>query len=106
MRAERRVRYERSREEDWIAREQRLLSGADCKWTQRAKSPDWHCRMNGRLCRHSPTKDNMWNLHRATNVDGPNGSLTPSGDLVIESRAALRLSHSVFFPATTLQIRA
>jgi hypothetical protein len=23
----------------------------------------------------APAKDNMWNLHRATAVDGPNGSL-------------------------------
>lgn len=75
LRVEQRERYERWREEDRIAREQRLLSGADCKWTQLAKSSVWHCRMNGRLYRLSPTKDKMWNLHRADTVDGPNGSL-------------------------------
>lgn len=31
--------------------------------------------MNGRLYRLSPTKDKMWNLYRASRVDGPNGSL-------------------------------
>lgn len=44
LRVEQKERYERWREEDRIAREQRLLSGADCKWTQLAKSPIWHCK--------------------------------------------------------------
>jgi hypothetical protein len=74
LRTEQRQKYEQWREKDRVAREQRLLSGADCKWTQLAKSPDWHCRMNGRLYRLSPTKDKMWNLYRASSVDGPNGS--------------------------------
>jgi hypothetical protein len=37
--AERQERDQRRREEERIAREQRLLSGADCKWTQLQKSP-------------------------------------------------------------------
>ncbi len=64
LRAEQRERYEQSREEDRIAREQRLLSGADCGWTQLKKSPHWYCRVNGRTYRASPTKDKRWNLHR------------------------------------------
>lgn len=75
LRAEQKERYEQSRDKERIAREQRLLSGADCKWTQLAKSPDWHCRTNGRLYRLSPTKDKIWNLYRANAVDSPNGSL-------------------------------
>jgi len=63
------------REQDRIAREQRLLAGDDCKWTQLMKSPDWHCRLNGRLYRLLPTKGKMWNLCRVNIVDGPNGSL-------------------------------
>lgn len=63
LRVEQREQYG-SREQDRIAREQRLLSGADCKWTKLAKSPDWHCRMNGWLYRLSPTTDKMWNLYR------------------------------------------
>jgi hypothetical protein len=74
LRIEQKERYEQSRETERIAREQRLLSGADCKWTQLAKSPDWHCRTNGRLYRLSLTKDKM-NLYRADSVDSPNGSL-------------------------------
>ena len=58
-----------------MAREQRLLSGADCRWTQLAQSTDWHCRTNGRLYRLSPTKDKVWSLYRARSVDGPNGFL-------------------------------
>jgi hypothetical protein len=75
LRVEQQKEYEQWREKDRMAREQRLLSGADCKWTQLAKSPDWHCRTNGRLYRLSPTKDKMWNLYRANSVDGPSGSL-------------------------------
>jgi hypothetical protein len=75
LRIEQKERYEQSRDKERIAREQRLLSGADCKWTQLAKSADWHCRTNGRLYRLFPTKDKMWNLYRANSVDSPNGSL-------------------------------
>jgi hypothetical protein len=53
---EQKERYEQSREKERIAREQRLLSGADCKWTQLGKSSDWHCRMSGRLYRLSPRR--------------------------------------------------
>lgn len=74
LRHEQRAQYERSRDKERIAREQRLLSGADCNWTQLAKSLDWHCRMNNRLYRLSPTKDKMWSLHRVHSIEGPAGS--------------------------------
>ncbi len=64
IRAEQRERYERSRDEDRAAREQRLLSGADCGWTQLRKSSHWYCRVNGRTYRASPTKDKKWNVYR------------------------------------------
>ncbi|BCG73361.1 hypothetical protein MesoLj113a_45190 [Mesorhizobium sp. 113-1-2] len=51
-----------------MAREQRLLSGADCKWTALQKSSHWYCRANGRTYRLSPTKDKMWNLYRVDSV--------------------------------------
>ena len=75
LRVAQKEQYDQSRERDRLAREHRLLSGADCKWTQLAKSPDWHCRTNGRLYRLSPTKEKMWNLYRANTVDSPNGSV-------------------------------
>lgn len=68
IRVEQQKRYERWHEEDRIAREQRLLSGADCKWTQRQKSPNWYCRVNGRTYRLSPTKDKKWNLDRVNSA--------------------------------------
>jgi len=68
LRIEREQRYQHFREEDRIAREQRLLSGADCRWTQLQKSPNWYCRANGRTYRLSPTKDKMWTLHRVTSL--------------------------------------
>jgi hypothetical protein len=63
LRRERQGRYERFREEERISREERLLSGADCKWTQLQNSSHWYCRMNGRTYRLSPTKDKAWNLY-------------------------------------------
>lgn len=65
---EQQERYQRWREKDRIAREQRLLSGADCKWTQLRRSPNWYCRSNGRTYRLSPTKDKMWQLHRVNST--------------------------------------
>jgi hypothetical protein len=44
--------------------EQRLLSGADCRWTQPRKSKDWYCRVNGRLYRLSPLPDKRLRLCR------------------------------------------
>lgn len=61
-------RYRKRREEERVAREQRLLSGADCKWTQVQNSPDWFYRLNGRTYRLSPTKDKKWDLHRVNSV--------------------------------------
>ena len=63
-------------EDDRIAREQRLLSGADCNWTQLEKSRYWYCRANGRTYRLSPTEDKMWNLYRVDSIsDDENGAL-------------------------------
>jgi hypothetical protein len=62
--AERRERYQQYREQAKIDMEQRLLSGADCGWTQIQKSTNYYCRANGRTFRLSPSKDKMWNLHR------------------------------------------
>jgi hypothetical protein len=69
-------RHQRWREQDRMAREQRLLSGADCKWTQLQKSQCWYCRTNGRTYRLSPTKDKMWNLYRVNSTsDDEKGAL-------------------------------
>lgn len=68
LRTERDERYRRQSEEDRIAREQRLLSGADCQWTQLQKSPCWYCRANGRMYRLTPTKGKMWNLQRVNSI--------------------------------------
>ncbi|WP_349434290.1 hypothetical protein [Pararhizobium sp. A13] len=68
LRLEREQRYRRMREEERLMAEQRLLSGADCKWTQLGKASQWYCRTNGRTYRLTPTSDKKWDLHR---VDEP-----------------------------------
>ena len=61
-------RHQQWRDDDRKSREHRLLSGADCSWTQLQKSLHWYCRANGRTYRLSPTKDKMWNLCRVDKV--------------------------------------
>lgn len=68
LRTEQKHRYEQWREKDLVDREQRLLSGADCNWTQLRKSAHWFCRTNGRTYRLSPAKDKMWTLARVKTV--------------------------------------
>ncbi len=68
LREEQQSRYQQWREEDRIAREQRLLSGADCKWTQLQKSKCWFCRANGRTYRLSPAEDKLWTLCRVNSA--------------------------------------
>jgi hypothetical protein len=63
LRKEQAESYRRWREEDRVAREQRLLSGADCGWTQLQKSP------HGTTARWADLswladKGQEWNLHR------------------------------------------
>jgi hypothetical protein len=70
IRVERQEHYKQAIEQDRIAREQRLLSGADCKWTQIQQN--WFCRANGRTYRLSPTKDKMWDLYRVKSVSTDN----------------------------------
>lgn len=67
LRIEQQGRHSEKREQDRLAQEQRLLSGADCRWTQYQKL-NWFCRTNGRTYRLSPTKDKMWHLHRVKTV--------------------------------------
>ncbi|ASY58300.1 hypothetical protein SS05631_c33860 [Sinorhizobium sp. CCBAU 05631] len=64
LRLERTEQYKHMREQERLAAEQRLLSGADCKWTQLGRAPQWYCRTNGRTYRLTPTSDKRWDLHR------------------------------------------
>ena len=68
IRVEQHERYRQLREDERTAQEQRLLSGADCRWTQLQKSPHWYCRANGRTYRLSPTKDKRWDLYRVNST--------------------------------------
>jgi hypothetical protein len=43
--------------------EERLLSGADCKWTQLRGDKRWHCRRNERTYRLVATSDRKWDLY-------------------------------------------
>jgi hypothetical protein len=75
-RIEQQERYRQNQEAERIAREQRLLAGADCNWTQLRKSAHLYCRINGRTYRLSPTNDKKWQLQRVSAVsDGDTGIL-------------------------------
>ncbi|RYE64722.1 MAG: hypothetical protein EOO83_00440 [Oxalobacteraceae bacterium] len=60
-------RYKRLKEEQRAAAEQRLLSGADCKWTAWGKT-DAYCRVGGRLFRLTTREDKFLDLFRAEEV--------------------------------------
>lgn len=62
-------------EADRLAAEERLLSGADCKWTALGKSKTLHCRTNGRLFRLEPQPDKKLHLVRVKSVEDQNGEL-------------------------------
>lgn len=60
----RREQWKRHAEEERVAREQTLLSGVDCSWTQSRGSRVLFCRKSGRLFRLTPTEDKRWKLFR------------------------------------------
>ena len=77
IRLERTAQYKRMRAQERHDAEQRLLSGADCGWTQIENSPNWYCRRNGRTFRLQLTRDKRWEMHR---VDGL--SIDEKGSLI------------------------
>lgn len=67
--------YRAQVEADRLAAEERLLSGADCKWTALGKSKTFHCRVNGRVFRLEPHPDKKFHLFRVKSPDDQNGEL-------------------------------
>lgn len=65
QRAEKAQRLEGARQK----REQRLLSYADCPWTQIRGSKFFYCRKNGRVFQLKPNNDKSWNMYRVPSVD-------------------------------------
>lgn len=74
LRREDAERYQRLRENERLAAEQRLLSGADCKWTP-WQGKDMFCRANGRLYRLSETADKRVDQHRLESLDVAEGKI-------------------------------
>ncbi|NYT40772.1 hypothetical protein HZY97_08395 [Sphingomonas sp. R-74633] len=72
---EHRDRYAKLKEEQRLAAEQRLLSGADCKWTPWAGTKDLYCRVGGRLFRLAPRDDKFLDLFRVEEIDSSEGHL-------------------------------
>lgn len=62
-------------EADRLAAEERLVSGADCKWTVFGKSKILHCRVNGRVFRLERQPDKKFRLFRVKSLDDQNGEL-------------------------------
>lgn len=66
---------QRQIEAEKLALEQRLLSGADCKWTPLNKSAEVYCRTNGRTYRLSRTSEKSMSLHRIKTLEDTEGLL-------------------------------
>lgn len=75
LRQEQNAHYQQFKEDERIAAEERLLSGADCKWTPWKETKDFYCRINGRLFRLSPTADRRLNLYQSEAIDSDKGHL-------------------------------
>lgn len=75
LRQEQDARFRQLREAEAAVAEQRLLSGADCKWTPRQGTKDVYCRVNGRLFRLTTTSDKRVELYRAESLEADKGTL-------------------------------
>ena len=75
LRQEEADRYRQWKEEQKVAAERRLLSGADCKWTPWPNTKDAYCRVGGRLFRLSPGRDKHLELFRVQEVAQDRGNL-------------------------------
>lgn len=69
LRDEKRAEDERRSEEARQKRERRLLSYADCSWTQIKGSKFVYCRKNGRVFQLKPNNDKSLTLYRVQAVD-------------------------------------
>jgi hypothetical protein len=67
--------FRQLREAEAAAAEQRLLSGADCRWTPQKGTKDVFCRVNGRLFRLTTTSDKRVELYRAEGLEAGKGTL-------------------------------
>jgi hypothetical protein len=75
LRLEQKAAYEARRESERFAAEQRLLSGADCKWTPWRQSKTLFCRVNARLYRLAPAADKRLELYRVDTPEDGGGRL-------------------------------
>ena len=95
---EEREAWERRREEERVALEQRFLSGADCKWTPVKGSTEVYCRVNVRTYRLSRGDDKMWKLQRIQSVGDAGGMLI--GTYRARGDATKALAQVAFQPET------
>jgi hypothetical protein len=77
LRDEKRAEDARRSEETRLERERRLLSYADCPWTQIKGSKFVYCRKNGRVFQLKPNSDKSLSLYRVQAVDD-----AASGELI------------------------
>jgi hypothetical protein len=95
---EEREAWDRRREEERVALEQRFLSGADCKWTPVNGSSGVFCRINARTYRLSRGEDKMWKLQRIESVEDTGGGLI--GTYRTRGDATKALGQVAFQPET------
>jgi len=68
-------RWRETQEKEREAARQRLLSGADCKWTALRKASELYSRINGRLYRINQGADKRWVLTRVKSVSDEDGDV-------------------------------
>lgn len=93
---EEREAWDRRREAERVALEQRFLSGADCKWTSVNGSTEVYCRVNARPYRLVRGPDKKWRLTRVEAVDDADGVLI--GTYATRGDATKALTQVAFLP--------
>ncbi|MEZ5985641.1 MAG: hypothetical protein R3B94_06795 [Hyphomonas sp.] len=78
MRIEHAQKLEIARAQEREAAKQRLLSGADCKWTPLNNSNEFYCRTNGRLFKLNRGKEKRWVLSRVQSFTEEGGAVLGS----------------------------
>jgi len=73
IREERNVANRARNEAERVAHLNRLMSGADCPWTQADAAKTWHSRRNGRLYCLVQADSNRWVLSRVAMVNDKRG---------------------------------
>lgn len=96
LRVEADTQWKERAQAEKYALKQRLLGGADCKWTSLENSSELFRRVNGRLYRLVLGKDKRWSLSRISSVEERDGTVL--GQYLTRGDASKAVARMAFQP--------